>query len=233
MILITTRAKTVDNKIATQNKFLISIQYEKDKIILQGLKGCAFKELTFTIKDNSPVSIDQFGMKSPKDKNRNTPGDTNSDFLFAIEKNHDLINLTGKTGTNWITLSFGAINKKHFISETGVFFARDGVDGPIFSKVDEMPEFPGGELAMREWIASKIKYPVIAQENGIQGKVYVTFVITKEGKVTDPKIAKGVDPSLDKEALRVVCTLPMWKPGMLDGEPVNVSYTVPITFALM
>nr|WP_319573178.1 energy transducer TonB [uncultured Draconibacterium sp.] len=105
-------------------------------------------------------------------------------------------------------------------------------EAQVFFIVEDMPEFPGGDLALRKYIATAIKYPVIAQENGIQGKVYVTFVVSKTGKVTDAKIARGVDPSLDKEALRVVNALPAWKPGKQRGKPVNVSYTVPINFVL-
>jgi len=102
----------------------------------------------------------------------------------------------------------------------------------VFFIVEDMPEFPGGEMALRTYIANAIKYPVIAQENGIQGKVYVTFVVGKDGSVSNASIARGVDPSLDKEALRVVNTLPKWKPGKQRGKPVNVSYTVPINFVL-
>jgi protein TonB len=102
----------------------------------------------------------------------------------------------------------------------------------VFFIVEDMPEFPGGEMALRTYIANSIKYPVIAQENGIQGKVYVTFVVGKDGSVTNATIARGVDPSIDKEALRVVNALPKWKPGKQRGKPVNVSYTVPINFVL-
>ncbi len=102
----------------------------------------------------------------------------------------------------------------------------------IFVVVENMPEFPGGELALRKYIASAIKYPTIAQENGIQGKVFVNFVVDRDGSISNAKIARGVDPSLDKEALRVVNTLPKWKPGMQRGKPVRVSYTVPISFQL-
>lgn len=105
-------------------------------------------------------------------------------------------------------------------------------EAQVFFIVEDMPEFPGGDLALRKYIANAIKYPVIAQENGIQGKVYVTFVVGKDGKVTNARIARGVDPSLDKEALRVVNSLPTWKPGKQRGKPVNVSYTVPINFVL-
>lgn len=105
-------------------------------------------------------------------------------------------------------------------------------EAQVFFIVEEMPEFPGGDLALRKYIANSIKYPVIAQENGIQGKVYVTFVVGKDGSVANARIARGVDPSLDKEALRVVNSLPKWKPGKQRGKPVNVSYTVPINFVL-
>jgi len=105
-------------------------------------------------------------------------------------------------------------------------------EAQVFFIVEDMPEFPGGELALRKYIANAIKYPVIAQENGIQGKVYVTFVVGKDGSVQDARIARGVDPSLDKEALRVVNALPKWKPGKQRGKAVRVSYTVPINFVL-
>lgn len=110
--------------------------------------------------------------------------------------------------------------------------AEEEEESQVFFIVEDMPEFPGGELALRKFIANAIKYPVIAQENGISGKVYVNFVVDKDGSVTAAKVARGVDPSLDKEALRVVNSLPKWKPGMQRGKPVKVSYTVPISFVL-
>jgi protein TonB len=102
----------------------------------------------------------------------------------------------------------------------------------VFVIVEEMPQFPGGDLALRQWIASNIKYPVIAAENGIQGRVFVQFVVNTDGSITDVRVARGVDPSLDQEAIRVVKTLPKWKPGKQRGKPVRVSYTVPINFQL-
>ena len=102
----------------------------------------------------------------------------------------------------------------------------------VFVIVEQMPEFPGGEKALRKFIANAIKYPVIAQENGIQGKVYVTFVVDKDGSIKNAVVVRGVDASLDKEALRVVNTLPKWNPGKQRGQPVKVSYTVPISFVL-
>ncbi|WP_321995900.1 energy transducer TonB [Draconibacterium orientale] len=102
----------------------------------------------------------------------------------------------------------------------------------VFFIVEDMPEFPGGDEALRKHIADSLDYPEIARKNGIAGKVYVSFVIEKDGSVGDAKIARGVDPSLDKEALRVIKNLPLWKPGKQRGEPVRVQYTVPINFAL-
>ncbi|HSO88404.1 MAG TPA: M56 family metallopeptidase [Draconibacterium sp.] len=102
----------------------------------------------------------------------------------------------------------------------------------IFFIVEEMPEFPGGEMALRQFMANHVEYPDDAQKSGIQGKVYVTFVVSKDGSVADAKIARGVSPSLDAEALRVVNALPKWTPGKQKGKFVNVSYTVPINFVL-
>ena len=102
----------------------------------------------------------------------------------------------------------------------------------VFVVVEEMPEFPGGVKALRQYLAATVKYPEIAQEKGIQGKVYVTFVVNKDGSVLNAKIARGVDPLLDAEALRVVSSLPKWNPGKQKGQAVAVQYTVPIKFAL-
>jgi len=103
---------------------------------------------------------------------------------------------------------------------------------PVFFIVEDMPEYPGGDLALRKYIAANIKYPKYAKEHGIQGKVYVNFVVSKTGEVGGATIARGISPALDAEALRVVENLPQWKPGMQKGQPVNVRFTVPINFVL-
>lgn len=102
----------------------------------------------------------------------------------------------------------------------------------IFTVVEEMPQFPGGDGELLKFIAKSIKYPVIAQENGIQGRVICSFVVNRDGSVVDAEVMRGVDASLDKEALRVIATMPKWKPGKQRGKPVRVKYTVPITFRL-
>lgn len=106
------------------------------------------------------------------------------------------------------------------------------VSGQVFNIVEEMPEYPGGEKALRSFIATNIKYPVPAQEKGIQGVVYVKFIVDTDGSVIESGIARGVDPILDNEALRVVHLLPKWKPGKQKGEAVKVNYTIPVSFVL-
>lgn len=105
-------------------------------------------------------------------------------------------------------------------------------DTPVFYIVEEMPEFPGGDAALTKYLGTSVKYPVIAQENGIQGKVFIQFVINTKGEVTNAAVLRGVDPSLDREALRVVQAMPKWKPGKQRNRAVRVSYTVPINFVL-
>ena len=102
----------------------------------------------------------------------------------------------------------------------------------VFDVVEEMPQFPGGQAALLEYLSKNIKYPVVAEENGIQGKVIVTFVVERDGSISDVKVVKSVDPSLDKEASRVVKSMPKWQPGKQNGSAVRVKYTVPVQFRL-
>ena len=102
----------------------------------------------------------------------------------------------------------------------------------VFDVVEVMPTFPGGQQALFEWLSKNIKYPVVAEENGVQGRVIVTFVVERNGSITDVQVAKSVDPSLDKEAVRVVKAMPHWIPGKQNGSAVRVKFTVPVTFRL-
>ena len=105
-------------------------------------------------------------------------------------------------------------------------------DEEFFMVVENMPEFPGGDLGLMKYIQKNVKYPPIAKEYNITGKVYVSFIVDKSGSVTDVKIARGVDKSLDAEALRVVKSLPKYKPGKQRGKAVRVMFTIPINFTL-
>ncbi len=102
----------------------------------------------------------------------------------------------------------------------------------IFMVVEDAPEFPGGTQALLDYLRKNIKYPAICRENNIQGRVLVSFVVNKDGAIVDPEVVKGVNPSLDKEALRVIAGMPKWKPGSQRGKPVRVKYTVPVNFRL-
>lgn len=103
---------------------------------------------------------------------------------------------------------------------------------PVYnmSMVDQQPQFPGGTSEMYKWLGNNIKYPEEAKKEGVRGKVIVDFVITKTGKTDKVRVVRGRHPALDEEAVRVIKAMPAWTPGKQNGQPVNVSYTLPITF---
>lgn len=106
------------------------------------------------------------------------------------------------------------------------------IDEKVYDKVEQMPEFPGGNTELTNFIIKSVQYPAEAKKKGTQGKVYVNFVIGNDGTVKNAKIARGVDSLIDAEALRVVNSMPKWSPGKHEGKNVAVQYTLPINFAL-
>ena len=106
------------------------------------------------------------------------------------------------------------------------------VETKIFEVVEQMPTFPGGDAALMEFLRKNVVYPVVAQENGVQGRVVISFVVERDGSITDVKVARSVDPSLDREAARVVKSMPNWIPGKQNGSSVRVKYNVPVSFRL-
>ena len=102
----------------------------------------------------------------------------------------------------------------------------------IFEIVEEPTTFPGGDAALMQWLSKNIKYPAIAQENGTQGRVTVRFVVERDGSVSNAEVIRGVDPYLDKEALRVVNSMPKWNPGKQRGKAVRTRIILPVTFRL-
>ena len=102
----------------------------------------------------------------------------------------------------------------------------------IFMVVESMPEFPGGEPALYKYLAENIKYPQMAKESGIQGRVFVTFVVERDGRVTDVRVLRGIGGGCDEEAIRVVADMPKWTPGKQRGKPVRVQYNLPVKFTL-
>jgi TonB family protein len=103
---------------------------------------------------------------------------------------------------------------------------------PIFQAVENVPEFPGGQEGLMKFLSENTRYPVIAKDHGIQGRVIVRFVVSKTGEISNVEVLRGVDPSLDREAVRVVESMPAWKPGTQRGKAVNVYFTIPIQFSL-
>ena len=110
---------------------------------------------------------------------------------------------------------------KHVVEET-----------KIFTVVEQMPMYPGGDAALMGYLRDNIKYPTVAAENGVQGRVVVGFVVERDGSITDVNILRGVDPSLDREVMRVVKSMPRWNPGKQNGSAVRVKYQVPVSFRL-
>jgi TonB family protein len=145
----------------------------------------------------------------------------NSD-IQSIEVIKDSTITKGKDGDNNRTISF--TTKKEEIKKQD--------NNTVFRIVEEMPQYPGGNEALKQFLADNIKYPTEAQKSGIQGRVYVTFIISKTGKVTNVKILRGVDEALDKEALRIINAMPNWEPGKQREKTVPVEYTIPINFDL-
>lgn len=109
---------------------------------------------------------------------------------------------------------------------------KEDLTRKVFDVVEKMPSYPGGNGALQRWLSSNITYPAAAAENGVEGRVIVAFVVETDGSVSDVRIARGVDPSLDREALSVVKRMPKWIPGMQNGSPVRVKFNVPVTFKL-
>ena len=125
----------------------------------------------------------------------------------------------------------GEVNYAEQMSVHAVF-PQQQVEDRVYDVVEQQPEFPGGPTARMKWLSDHIMYPVVAVENNIEGRVIVKFIVRKDGSISDVKVVRPVDPSLDKEAVRVVSSMPQWIPGRQNGHMVNVRYFMPVTFKL-
>ena len=123
-----------------------------------------------------------------------------------------------------------ACNEPEVMAQT----QKDGYvdEDRVYDVVEQMPQFPGGHEKLKEFIEKNRRYPKSLQDRGIQGRVVVTFVVKKTGRISHAKVARGVHPALDKEALRVVRKMPRWIPGKMGGKNVDVKYTIPVDFRL-
>ena len=122
--------------------------------------------------------------------------------------------------------------KKGNSQEYEVVLAKESAEGRVYDVADEMPQFPGGPGALVEYLSKNVKYPKEAEDKCLQGRVIVTFVVEKDGSISNAKVVKSVDPALDAEALRVINSMPKWTPGKQNGEAIRVKYTVPMSFHL-
>ena len=150
---------------------------------------------------------------------------TKADIIEIVEDDADIeedIMASTEDNTEWVDLDDYDV----------VEVEPEPEEEEIFMVVEDQPEFPGGTAALLEYLRKNIKYPAICRENNIQGRVLVTFIVNKDGAIVEPEVVKSVNPSLDKEALRVISTMPNWKPGSQLGKPVRVKYTVPVNFRL-
>lgn len=120
------------------------------------------------------------------------------------------------------------------LSSSLTVMAQNGEKGDrkVYDLVDQMPTYPGGQSALFQWLSHNIKYPVAAERHGIQGRVVVQYIVMPDGILDSIKVMNSVDPSLDKEAVRVVKAMPKWNPGLKDGKPVMVRYILPVSFSL-
>ena len=130
-------------------------------------------------------------------------------------------------------LSFGFMANamaQHF--DEGEEVIEQSESDEVFYVADKMPSFPGGQGALFDFIEKNIKYPKGAEDYGIQGRVILKFIVKKDGSLSNVRVAKSVDPALDKEAVRLIKSMPKWSPGIEKGQFVNVKFTVPVTFRL-
>ena len=206
-------------------------QQDKDKLVVY--KGKVVD------KDGKPVERAEFfidGMyKLPQDQSFVT--DKNGNFSFKAFKSTPMIVVWEKDGKQ---MAVQVPAETQNISDMKIVMNRewlnppvDDPDNPVFEVVESMPEFPGGGMtAMMQFLSKNIKYPVNAQKNGTQGRVTVQFIVNADGSISNIGIIRGVDPELDGEAVRVISTMPNWKPGTQKGKPVRVKYTVPVMFRL-
>ncbi|MDH6306301.1 TonB family protein [Parabacteroides sp. PF5-5] len=131
-----------------------------------------------------------------------------------------------------IPISFSLGGKQEKKKEVAVVDKNSDPNNRIYTVVDEMPKYPGGEGELMKFIAQSVQYPAEAETKKLEGRVICSFVVRKDGSITDPVIVRGVDPLLDAEAIRVVNLMPTWTPGTQNGQAVNVKYTIPITFRM-
>ncbi|MFV0592663.1 MAG: TonB family protein [Draconibacterium sp.] len=189
---------------------LESYQFEHADSIGMRLKNCVA-----SLKNFSPTQFDGF------------PQNSYLSLTVPISKDSILL-----TNTPTVRSEINYINRNRERRPTYYIEYPNPVN-KVYLEVDKMPTFQGGEKELRAYLSLAIKYPVLAQENGIEGKVYVAFIVEKDGSLSRINVAKGIHPDLDQEAMRVIRNMPNWNPGTLHGKPVRAQFVVPINFQLV
>ncbi len=199
-----------------------------------------FKQ-SYSANQDQSVAVDMMDMNKPKEeaappppppppeatveqKAKFTAPVVVTDTTETTEINQDDLNQTVNTTVNTEEVVVEEDNSNNVIEEV--------VETPIFTVVEEMPSFPGGDESRIKFLQENIKYPQMAKESGIQGTVYVTFVINEKGKVADVKVLRGIGGGCDEEAIRVVNLMPPWNAGKQSGKAVRVQFNMPIKFTL-
>lgn len=205
----------------TQVTELSNIQLEQPEVpeehIMEQYIAPPPVELKSTIKFTPPVIKKDEEVREDAEM-RTQEELTASDLAISIA---DVKGTNEETGVDIATLQ-----------DHKVIVAAEEPEEKIFEVVEQPASFPGGQAALMQWLSNNIRYPVIAQENGIQGRVIIQFVVSRDGTINDIKVLRGVDPSLDREAIRLVEQMPKWIPGRQGGTAVNVRFTLPIVFRL-
>jgi TonB family protein len=158
---------------------------------------------------------------------------TGIESIYVL-KDKSATDLYGEKAINGVVVITSKGNGMNANTSTGIIGQNTHLKNNdcIYVAIDQMCEFPGGEIRLRQFIAEQTKYPEDAKKDKLEGRVFVNFVVNSKGKVVNAKIARGISPSLDAEAIRVISSLPDWKPGKVHGEDVNVFYTIPVQFFL-
>lgn len=176
---------------------------------------------------NKSLYLDAFCTIVKRKKPILDPEEIDIDYLLNVVKQKlaNGVNWDGRAeqGNTDIKLDFSSGNNNDITIDD---------DNTIYEKVEQMPEFPGGISALGRFLSTHIRYPTEAEENGIQGRVILKFIVEKNGKISNIKVLKSIDPFLDREAIRVVNSMPNWKPGIENGKYVRVEYVLPVTFRL-
>lgn len=205
----------------------VSLKLTKDSLILTDYGQAPAKTVGLILKDNKQFYTDRF-ISLLKE------ADELPQKIAYIRKQNSLVSQKLKDQKLLKeTLSLAkVIEIDGEVLKAKVVMAQGVEEEKVFDVVEQMPEFTGGPQALFNWLSANVKYPASAEENGVQGRVIVTFVVEIDGSITDVHVVKSVDPALDKEAARVVKSMPRWKPGKHNGSRVRVKYTMPVTFRL-